>query len=140
MHPDGSTRCGGGSADPLLRATAILTSVLGTLGTIGFLASGTGTGTTTHAIGEILGALFLTAGLLLSNARAGIEAIVGRQSELVHTPKLVVRSAGGVGRARHGLIELLAGLALLGFMLAEQPSAAIYPTLVIGGLLVLGLL
>ena len=125
---------------PELRVVAACTWVLGVAGTLGLLMSGVSPATRTHALRESIGAVFLSTGLLLSNARAVAEALLGRRSEFVRTPKGQGTPGQVRPRSRCGLPELAAGTGLLGFALMEQPSAAIYLTLVIGGLLTVGLL
>ena len=125
---------------PELRVVAACTWVLGVAGTLGLLMAGASPATRTHALRESVGAVFLSTGLLLSNARAVAEALLGHRSEFVRTPKGQVAAGQGAPRIRCGLPELAAGTGLLGFALLEQPSAAFYLTLVIGGLLTVGLL
>jgi hypothetical protein len=74
-------------ATPELARLAVAASSLGILGTLGFLGAGVSPETSARAVREIIGTLFLTTGLLLVNARAGIEALLGRRSEFVRTPK-----------------------------------------------------
>lgn len=125
-------------AGPTLKAVAVWASLIGTLGTLGFLALAVTRESAGGAVREIVGALFLSTGLLISNARAGLEALLGHRSEFVRTPK---SAAGARGKRRvYGLIEMTAGLALLGFVLSAQPLSVFYLTLVIGGLLTLGLM
>ncbi|MEY6430804.1 hypothetical protein ABC977_00095 [Thioalkalicoccus limnaeus] len=85
--------------------------------------------------------MILTSGLLLSNARAAFEALVGRPSEFVRTPK-TNESARPIGRdqAVYGLPELAVGVGLLGFGLAEEPATVPFLALVIGGLVGFGVL
>lgn len=131
-------------ASPELARLAVAVSLLGMLGTLGFLAAGVSTETRAHALRELVGTLFLTTGLLLSNARAGIEALLGHRSEFVRTPKprwepsTAAPQPSALGY--YGMVEVGAGLGLLGFALLERPLSAFYLTLVIGGLLVLGLM
>lgn len=131
-------------ATPELAGLAVAASSLGILGTLGFLGAGVSPETSARAVREIIGTLFLTTGLLLVNARAGIEAVLGRRSEFVRTPK--PRAEPSTPRPRssalgyYGMMEVGAGLGLLGFALLERPLSAFYLTLVIGGLLVLGLM
>jgi glycosyltransferase involved in cell wall biosynthesis len=130
-------------ASPELTRLAVSTSLLGVLGPLGFLAAGVSRETSPRALRELVGTLFLTTGLLLSNAQAGVEALFGHRSEFVRTPK---PSAGAGDPLRshtalgyYGVMEVGAALGLLGFALLERPLSAFYLTLVIGGLLVLGL-
>jgi hypothetical protein len=131
-------------ATPELTRLAVVASLLGIVGTLGFLAAGVSRETAHRAPRELVGTLFLTTGLLISNARAGIEALLGRRSAFVRTPKSSAearrlrRSAWALGH--YGLMELGSGLGLLGFALLERPLSAVYLTLVIGGLLILGLM
>jgi cellulose synthase/poly-beta-1,6-N-acetylglucosamine synthase-like glycosyltransferase len=124
-----------------LSRVAIVTSMLGFAGSIGFLTlSGIRSGARATAT-EVFSALFLTTGLLLSNARAGLEALLGYRSPFVRTPKGAV-TAGPRRMLRwpNGLLELSAGLGLLGFALMQQPVSVIYLVTVIGGLLGIGTL
>jgi cellulose synthase/poly-beta-1,6-N-acetylglucosamine synthase-like glycosyltransferase len=131
-------------ATPELACLAVAASMLGMLGTLGFLGAGVSPETRARAVRELIGTLFLTTGLLLANARAGIEALLGHRSEFVRTPK--PRSGQGALPRRsavqgyYGMMEVGAGLGLLGFVLLERPLSVFYLTLVIGGLLVLGLM
>jgi cellulose synthase/poly-beta-1,6-N-acetylglucosamine synthase-like glycosyltransferase len=121
-------------------SAALVTSTLGFAGPISFLALA-GTRSSFRETGtEVLSALFLTTGLLLSNARAGLEALLGYRSPFVRTPKGAVTGSRKAVRWPNGLLELGAGLGLLGFALLEQPVAAIYLVMVIGGLLGVGTL
>ncbi|MBK1643531.1 glycosyl transferase family 2 [Thiocapsa imhoffii] len=124
-----------------LSRVAIVTSILGFAAPIGFLTlAGLRSGVRVTAT-EVLGALFLTTGLLLSNARAGLEALVGYRSPFVRTPKgAVTAGPRRVMHWPHGLPELGAGLGLLGFTLLEEPVAVLYLIMVIGGLLGVGTL
>ncbi|MGE5152747.1 MAG: glycosyltransferase [Bdellovibrio bacteriovorus] len=131
-------------ASPGLTWLALIASSLGLFGTLGLLAAGVGPDTRYRAGRELVGTLFLTTGLLLSNARAGAEALLGHRTEFVRTPK---RGAGPRPKGRpgstltyYGAVEVGAALGLLGFTLLERPLSAFYLTLVIGGLLVLGLM
>lgn len=119
---------------------AMMTSILGFAAPISFLTlAGSRSGLRATAK-EVLTALFLTTGLLLSNARAGLEALVGYRSEFVRTPKAGVDVAPPALRWPNGLLELAAGLGLLGFALLEQPFSVFYLVMVIGGLLGVGTL
>jgi cellulose synthase/poly-beta-1,6-N-acetylglucosamine synthase-like glycosyltransferase len=127
------------TAGPVLATVAVLASLLGFLGTGGFLAAGVEPPLRPRHLTEIVAALLLTSGLLLSNARAAFEALVGRQSEFVRTPKRA--DAGGPpGRdfPPRGLLELSVGVGLLGFGLAEEPANLPFLALVIGGLVGFG--
>jgi cellulose synthase/poly-beta-1,6-N-acetylglucosamine synthase-like glycosyltransferase len=122
----------------LLGACALLTGVVGLLGPIGLLLLG-GVGAGIDKLPrDAAAALMLSTGLLLSNARAGAEALLGHRSAFIRTPKQQERVLGPVARWLQGLPELAAGFGLLGFALLEQPAAAISLTLVIGGLLSVG--
>jgi len=131
-------------ASPELARLALAASALGMLGTLGFLGAGVSGETSARALRELVGTMFLTTGLLLSNARAGIEALLGRRSEFVRTPKPRFQRGSQPGRTAplgyYGVIEVGAALGLLGFALLERPLSVFYLTLVIGGLLVLGLM
>lgn len=125
-------------ADQGLSSIAFVTSVLGFAAPIAFLSmAGYGEGLRRTAT-EILGALALTSGLLLSNARGGLEALLGHRTEFVRTPKARDRKAARTPLWRSGVIELGAGLALLGFALVEQPVAVLYLAMLIGGLVGIG--
>jgi GT2 family glycosyltransferase len=130
---------GEASAGPVLTSVGLSASLLGLLGTGGFLAAGVAPPARARALPEILAALVLTGGLLLSNARAALEALVGHPSEFVRTPK---RAEAGGARARdfppRGLAELTAGVALLGLGLAEEPANVPFLALVIAGLVGFG--
>lgn len=132
---------GEATAGPVLAVVGITASVLGLLGTGGFLAAAVEPASRIRALPEILAALVLTSGLLLSNARAAFEALVGRQSEFVRTPK-VAGAARPIGRDLpvYGLPELAVGVGLLGFGLAEEPATVPYLALVIGGLVGFGMM
>jgi cellulose synthase/poly-beta-1,6-N-acetylglucosamine synthase-like glycosyltransferase len=121
-----------------LKAAAVWASLAGILGSLSFLAAGVTRETAPGAPREIVSALFLSTGLLISNARAGLEALLGHRSEFVRTPK--GQASTRAWRRLYGLIEVGAGLGLLAFALSNQPLAVFYLTLVIGGLLGLGLM
>lgn len=125
---------------PALATLAIATSLLGFAAPIGFLVLASRDRGTHRSAIEVLGALALTSGLLISNARAGLEALVGHQTEFVRTPKAaaIQQSRPLRMRWRYGLMELAAGLGLLGFVLLEEPFAITYLAMVIGGLLGVG--
>lgn len=131
-----------GAAVPgeLMGLVAIITSALGFSVPISFLALAGGNLALRPAAIEVLGALFLTSGLLLSNARAGLEALVGLRSAFVRTPKGALGTSPRGLHWPHGLLELSAGCGLLAFALLEEPVAVIYLFMVIGGLLGVGVL
>ncbi|BCU07960.1 glycosyltransferase [Allochromatium tepidum] len=121
-----------------LSVVASVTSVLGFAAPIMFLTmAGRNEGIRRTAI-EILGALVLTSGLLLSNARGGLEALLGHRTEFVRTPKARDRKTARTPLWRSGVLELGAGLALLTFALIEQPVAVLYLAMLIGGLVGIG--
>ncbi len=122
----------------LLTRVAIVTSILGFAAPIGFLTMAGVQGGPRSTATEIFGALACTSGLLLSNARGGLEALLGYRTEFVRTPK--ARDASGPLRLRwrNGFIELATGLGLLGFALLEEPFAVLYLAMVIGGLVSVG--
>ncbi|MBK1653747.1 MULTISPECIES: glycosyltransferase family 2 protein [Allochromatium] len=121
-----------------LSVVASVTSVLGFAAPIMFLTmAGRDEGVRRTAI-EILGALALTSGLLLSNARGGLEALLGHRTEFVRTPKARDRKTARTPLWRSGVLELGAGLALLTFALIEQPVAVLYLAMLIGGLVGIG--
>lgn len=121
-----------------LSFAAFTASFLGFAAPIAFLATaGRGTGWR-QAVVEIFGALALTSGLLLSNARGGVEALLGHRTEFVRTPKARDRKTARAPIWRNGAAELAVGLALLGFALVEQPVAVLYLAMLIGGLVGLG--
>lgn len=131
---------GAAVAGETLSVAALVTSSLGFAGPIGFMAlAGTRSGFRATAT-EVLSALLLTTGLLLSNARAGLEALLGMRSPFVRTPKGAVAPSPKAVRWPNGLLELTAGLGLLGFALLEEPVAVFYLVMVIGGLLGVGTL
>ncbi|NEV62799.1 glycosyltransferase [Thiorhodococcus minor] len=123
-----------------LGSIAVVASVLGFAAPIAFLTSaGTGGGPRRTAV-EVLGALAFTSGLLLSNARGGLEALLGYRTEFVRTPKTRAKGHPARLRWRNGFLELGTGLALLGFVLLEQPFAVIYLALLISGLVGVGVM
>lgn len=122
----------------MLARVAVVASVLGFSAPIGFLLMAGIEGGARRTATEILSALACTSGLLLSNARGGLEALFGYRTEFVRTPKAPAQSGPQRLRWRSGVIELGAGLGLLGFVLLEQPFAVIYLAIVIGGLLGVG--
>jgi cellulose synthase/poly-beta-1,6-N-acetylglucosamine synthase-like glycosyltransferase len=130
------------TAGPLLTAVALSASAFGLLGTAGFLATGAGQPLTRRTGADILAALLLTSGLLLSNARAGLEALLGHRSEFVRTPKGALAAAvrAGPRLPRCGLPEVAAGVSLLGFALVEEPATVPYLATVIGGLVGFGVM
>lgn len=121
-----------------LTRIAIVTSTLGFAAPIGFLIAAGPIFPLRQTLTEVFGALALTSGLLLSNARGGLEALFGHQTEFVRTPKARAQGGRTALRWQCGLAELGAGLGLLGFVLLEQPLAVIYLAMVIGGLLGVG--
>jgi cellulose synthase/poly-beta-1,6-N-acetylglucosamine synthase-like glycosyltransferase len=130
---------GEATAGPLLTVVAVSTSTLGFVGTFGFLAASLEPPMRGRHFGEIVAALVLTSGLLLSNARGAFEALAGHQSEFVRTPKTIEANRPPVrDRMPYGLPELAAGLGLLGFGIAEQPATVPFLAIVIGGLVGLG--
>jgi cellulose synthase/poly-beta-1,6-N-acetylglucosamine synthase-like glycosyltransferase len=144
---------------PLVTRVALATTSVGLLGPLCLLLAG---GLCAKGLSwpdrellrDAITALVLSTGLLLSNARAVLEALSGQRSPFVRTPKagataqqlsvlpghgavrrrLSIRS--GLGRA--GLPELAAGAGLMLFVLLQQPLALPALALVIGGLLVVG--
>ncbi len=131
---------------PVLTAVALTTTSIGLLGPISMLLTGGLVGryrlaTLPKLLRDVAIALLLTSGLLLSNARAALEALLGIQSPFVRTPK-GPRQLGTEQRRRlralAGVPELAAGGALLLFVLVEQPLALPALGLAIGGLLGLG--
>ncbi len=127
-------------AGPFLSLAAVLTSTLGFTAPIAFLALAGPCSSWRETAKEVISALALTTGLLLSNARAGFEALIGHRSEFVRTPKAATATAPKRRLRLNGLLELSAGLGLLGFVLVQHPLAVIYLVLVIGGLLGVGTL
>ena len=127
------------TAGPILMVVAVSASVLGFAGTFGFLAASVESPMSGRHFGEILAALVLTSGLLLSNARGAFEALAGHQSEFVRTPKTIEANRPPVrDRVPYGLPELAAGVGLLSFGIAEQPATVPFLAIVIGGLVGLG--
>lgn len=127
---------------PMLSGLALVMACGGLLGPISLLALGArGQGPVRDVVAEGAGALFLSSGLMLSNARAALEALLGRRSEFVRTPKpsrTLRRDA--IKPCRCGLIELAAGGTLLCFVLTQHPIAVLPLLLVIGGLLGFGMM
>jgi cellulose synthase/poly-beta-1,6-N-acetylglucosamine synthase-like glycosyltransferase len=136
---------GGFAPGPMLVTVALTTTSVGLLGPLGLLFAG---GLLVRGPRPRLGllareaaaALVLSSGLLLSNARAVLEALLGVRSPFVRTPKGRVATQPGLRRLLAGLPELLAGGGLLLFVLTQQPLAVPALALAIGGLLGLGLL
>jgi cellulose synthase/poly-beta-1,6-N-acetylglucosamine synthase-like glycosyltransferase len=131
---------GAAVAGETLGFVAILTSVLGFAGPITFMAAAGASTSLRRTLVEIFTALFLTTGLLLSNARAGLEALIGYRSAFVRTPKGMVAKPSRTPFWPNGLLELATGLGLLSFVLVEEPVAVLYLSMVIGGLLGVGTL
>lgn len=127
---------------PVLSTLALLMACGGMLGPISLLAvAARGIGTVPDVAKEITTALLLSSGLMLSNARAVLEAIVGHRSEFLRTPKQP-QSGKQVAGSPHlyGIPELSVGSALLVFTLAEEPIAVLPLALAISGLVGFGLL
>ncbi|MBK1722609.1 glycosyltransferase [Thiocystis violacea] len=121
-----------------LSRVALVASVLGFAAPIAFLTmAGTREGARRTAA-EVFGALACTSGLLLSNTRGGLEALFGYRTEFVRTPKGRDATRSSRLRWRSGLIELVTGLSLLGFVLLEEPLAVLYLAMLIGGLVGVG--
>jgi GT2 family glycosyltransferase len=144
---------------PLLLPVALAATGIGILGPFGLLIAGGRAaerprGPWRALLRDAVLAFLLSTGLLLSNARASLEALLGVRSPFVRTPKASTASAqpaGGalvrrgslrrlVRSATAGLAELAAGGALLVFVLVERPLALPALALAIGGLGVLGAL
>jgi cellulose synthase/poly-beta-1,6-N-acetylglucosamine synthase-like glycosyltransferase len=132
---------------PVLMAVALATTSIGLLGPIGLLLAGgllePGRPGAVRALPrEAMAALVLSSGLLLSNARAALEALMGIRSAFVRTPKGRARtdSEARWRRLSAGLPELAVGGGLLLFVLIRQPLALPALALAIGGLLGLGLM
>ena len=124
----------------VLSLIALFTSTLGLLAPLALLLFADRSGDEGARWAETCGALLLTSGLLLSNARAGAEALLGRRGEFVRTPKIVSCAQPRGVVALSGLPELSMGIGLLGFALLEKPLATLYLAVAIGGLLSMGLL
>jgi cellulose synthase/poly-beta-1,6-N-acetylglucosamine synthase-like glycosyltransferase len=122
----------------VLRTVAVAASLLGLAAPVSFLALAGPVAKVRQTALEIFAALALTSGLLVSNARAGLEALFGHRSDFVRTPKARSASGGSSLHWRCGLVELSAGLGLLGFVLLHAPIALVYLATLIGGLLGLG--
>jgi len=122
----------------LLTAAALLTSAIGLLGPIGLLLVGGARSSLDKLPRDAVAALLLSTGLLLSNARAGAEALIGHRSAFIRTPKRREHAPRALSPWSQGLPELGAGLGLLAFTLLEQPLAVVSLTMVIGGLLTVG--
>ncbi|MBN2887004.1 MAG: glycosyltransferase [Chromatiaceae bacterium] len=125
-------------AGPALAAIAAIASAFGLLAPLLFLMLGTEGQSVWRFIQDVPLTLAFTSGLLLSNARAGLEAVLGHRSDFVRTPKnipaLTVRQRGW----RQGLPELAFGAGLISLSLLEQPSALLFLALPICGLVGLG--
>lgn len=125
-----------------LSSAAFLTGSIGLLGPLSLLVIGARGAPPPRILRESAIALLLTSGLMLSNARAALEALFGIRSAFIRTPKRA--ESGRPGRLpwlRHrGLIEVSAGGGLLAFVLLQHPVAVLPMMLVIGGLLAFGLM
>ncbi|MBB1073041.1 glycosyltransferase [Rhodoferax sp. 4810] len=126
----------------VLTAVALITSGVGLIGPIAVLLLGGRGEPKLSVLRDALIAMVLTAGLLLSNARAGFEAMIGFRSDFIRTPKARLHTSNNNQKRwwRCGLAELIAGFSLLIFSLLEAPAATVSLTLVIGGLLSFGLM
>jgi cellulose synthase/poly-beta-1,6-N-acetylglucosamine synthase-like glycosyltransferase len=131
---------GAAIAGKTMGSVAILTSTLGFAGPIAFLTAAGAASSVRRTLVEVFSALFLTTGLLLSNARAGLEAVLGYRSAFVRTPKGSTTKTSRTPFWPNGLLELTTGLGLLSFVLVEEPIAVFYLSMVIGGLLGVGTL
>lgn len=126
------------TAGPVLSMIALVVGTAGLLGPMAMITLGARGATPKEIAKQGAAALLLTSGLLLSNARAGLEALTRQRSEFVRTPK-----ANGPARARQrrsGVPEFAAGAALLAFVLIQQPFAVLPLAMVITGLIGFGLL
>jgi cellulose synthase/poly-beta-1,6-N-acetylglucosamine synthase-like glycosyltransferase len=126
----------------VLSSAALLTGSIGLLGPLSLLVIGARGAPPMQMIRESAIALLLTSGLMLSNARAALEAFVGIRSAFIRTPKRAEAQIP-VSRfwlQRRGLIELSVGGGLLVFVLLQHPIALLPMMLVIGGLLAFGLM
>jgi cellulose synthase/poly-beta-1,6-N-acetylglucosamine synthase-like glycosyltransferase len=128
------------TAGPLLTGVGISASMLGFIGTLGFLTVSVSHPIRVWHVGEVLAALVLTSGLLLSNARGAFEALAGHQSEFVRTPKTIEAHNRLPVRDRmpYGLLEFTAGMGLLSFGFVEDPGTLPFLAVVVGGLVVFG--
>ena len=125
-----------------LSGAAFVTGSIGLLGPMSLLVIGARGAPPYRILRESVIALLLTSGLILSNARAALEALLRIRSAFIRTPKRAeYRRAGRLPRLRHrGLIEVSAGGGLLTFVLLQHPVAVFPMLLVIGGLLAFGLM
>jgi cellulose synthase/poly-beta-1,6-N-acetylglucosamine synthase-like glycosyltransferase len=130
------------AAGPVLSTVALGTASIGLLGPISVLTIGAWGAPPLRILREGAIALFLTSGLMLSNTRAALEALVGRRSDFIRTPKRTELPVAGAGTrpCRCGLLELAAGGGLFTFVLLEHPLALLPMALAIGGLLGFGLM
>ncbi|MGB5735311.1 MAG: glycosyltransferase [Thiohalocapsa sp.] len=134
---------------PVVTALALGMAVGGMAGPISLLLIGARTNSASQQFRQWAGAslwqgaaaLLLTSGLILSNARANLEALIRHRSDFVRTPKPADAAGTAVRlRKRAGVFDLTAGGALLVFVLLQHPSAVLPLGLVIGGLLGFGLM
>ncbi|QIK36919.1 glycosyltransferase [Caldichromatium japonicum] len=129
---------GAAVSSPGVDLMAFVTSLLGFVAPIVFLVTAGNEVGWRWTLIEIMGAVVLTSGLLLSNARGGLEALLGHRTEFIRTPKGWETREARAPVWGHGVLELGVGLALLGFALIEQPLAVIYLAMLIVGLLGIG--
>jgi len=123
---------------PLLSSVALRTASIGPLGPLLLLTIGALGARPLVVLREALSALLLTSGLLLSNGRAGLEALLRVRSEFVRTPKRTDLPRQVRRKLHCGLPEVAAGGALLAFVLVQQPLSLPALAMVIGGLLGFG--
>ncbi len=113
-----------GLAQPLaLQVLGVTSTVLGICGTAGFLLSGRIVARRSrlgHAPADLVAVMALNAGLALSNSRAVAEALLGRRSAFMRTPKKGGQTASGYRSAgATGLPEIVCAVFLLGLMTME---------------------
>ena len=112
-------------------------TALGLCASIGYLWLGQamlGRQDAPHFLRSLLLAILFPSGLVLSNARATYEAFASREMVFVRTPKAGAAYAGGW----RGSPEIVAGLLLPVFALAEQAWSAPFFVFAAAGLLSIG--
>ncbi len=130
---------------PLLMMLGTVATLLGFAGTMGFLITGQrwrndpSEPKEYQPVAMVALSLIFTSGLVLSNARAVLEALIGRPSEFVRTPKGQMQGARPrSGYPWKGVPELAVAVALISFILLEQAWSGLFMSIMISGLASVG--